>query len=250
VARCRCDGRQPRRRQLKQVPPLTARAVDSGRRRNRHPHPATASEESCRHCGHDFRLKLPSRPEEFHPEPLTDSVREPPDSYGSCHRVQAAAFPCQDPPPRPQWHCATSTYRFQRTHRSSSRGGTMVRGRCESGLKRHGRAGLSEAERKRKFAGRRAGRGHVCQSRRAPSPAAAGHASVTMTTTVSAAARTVPRQRDQSLRPLISLRASQFGQYALLKKPKLVRQFQKKTIQLNAKEIVALFYKSLILLST
>src|SRR5260363_59764 len=27
---------------------------------------------------------LPSRPEEFHLQPLTDSVREPLDSYGSC----------------------------------------------------------------------------------------------------------------------------------------------------------------------
>ena len=35
---------------------------------------------------------LPSRPREFHPEPLTDSVREPLDSYGSCHRAKAAAF--------------------------------------------------------------------------------------------------------------------------------------------------------------
>jgi hypothetical protein len=35
---------------------------------------------------------MPSRPREFHPEPLTDSVREPLDSYGSCHRAKAAAF--------------------------------------------------------------------------------------------------------------------------------------------------------------
>jgi hypothetical protein len=34
----------------------------------------------------------PSRPRELHPEPLTDSVREPLDSYGSCHRMKAAAF--------------------------------------------------------------------------------------------------------------------------------------------------------------
>jgi hypothetical protein len=34
----------------------------------------------------------PSGPREFHPEPLTDSVREPLDSYGSCHRAKAAAF--------------------------------------------------------------------------------------------------------------------------------------------------------------
>src|SRR5580658_5184790 len=39
-----------------------------------------------------WRLLLPSRPGEFHPEPLTDSVREPLDSYGSCHRAKAAAF--------------------------------------------------------------------------------------------------------------------------------------------------------------
>jgi hypothetical protein len=36
--------------------------------------------------------ELPSGPEEFRLEPLTDSVREPLDSYGSCHRVKAAAF--------------------------------------------------------------------------------------------------------------------------------------------------------------
>src|SRR6516164_6527216 len=36
---------------------------------------------------------LPSRPREFHPEPLTDSVREPLDSYGSCHRAKAAIKP-------------------------------------------------------------------------------------------------------------------------------------------------------------
>jgi 5-methyltetrahydropteroyltriglutamate--homocysteine methyltransferase len=35
---------------------------------------------------------MPSRPGEFQPEPLTDSVREPLDSYGSCHRMKAAAF--------------------------------------------------------------------------------------------------------------------------------------------------------------
>jgi hypothetical protein len=35
---------------------------------------------------------LPSRPGEFHPEPLTDSGREPLDSSGSCHRAKAAAF--------------------------------------------------------------------------------------------------------------------------------------------------------------
>ena len=34
----------------------------------------------------------PSRPGEFHPEPLTDSGREPLDSSGSCHRTKAAAF--------------------------------------------------------------------------------------------------------------------------------------------------------------
>jgi hypothetical protein len=36
--------------------------------------------------------RLPSRPGEFHPEPLTDSGREPLDSSGSCHRAKAAAF--------------------------------------------------------------------------------------------------------------------------------------------------------------
>ena len=38
--------------------------------------------------------RLPSRPGEFHPEPLTDSGREPLDSSGSCHRAKAAAFHC------------------------------------------------------------------------------------------------------------------------------------------------------------
>jgi hypothetical protein len=37
---------------------------------------------------------LPSRPGEFHPEPLTDSGLEPLDSSGSCHRAKAAAFRC------------------------------------------------------------------------------------------------------------------------------------------------------------
>ena len=37
---------------------------------------------------------MPSRPGEFHPEPLTDSGREPLDSSGSCHRAKAAAFHC------------------------------------------------------------------------------------------------------------------------------------------------------------
>jgi hypothetical protein len=34
----------------------------------------------------------PSRPGEFHPEPLTDSGLEPLDSSGSCHPLKAAAF--------------------------------------------------------------------------------------------------------------------------------------------------------------
>ena len=34
----------------------------------------------------------PSRPGEFHPEPLTDSGLEPHDSSGSCHPLKAAAF--------------------------------------------------------------------------------------------------------------------------------------------------------------
>jgi hypothetical protein len=41
-----------------------------------------------------LRKRLPSRPREFHPEPLTDSGREPLDSSGSCHRMKAAAFHC------------------------------------------------------------------------------------------------------------------------------------------------------------
>ena len=35
---------------------------------------------------------LPSRPREFHPEPLTDSGRDTLASSGSCHRTKAAAF--------------------------------------------------------------------------------------------------------------------------------------------------------------
>jgi hypothetical protein len=34
----------------------------------------------------------PSRPREFHPEPLTDSGRDTLASSGSCHRMKAAAF--------------------------------------------------------------------------------------------------------------------------------------------------------------
>ena len=36
--------------------------------------------------------ETPSRPGDLHPEPLTDSGREPLDSSGSCHRMKAAAF--------------------------------------------------------------------------------------------------------------------------------------------------------------
>jgi hypothetical protein len=39
------------RPQLDQVPPPIASLVDSGRRCNRRPHPATASKESCRRRG-------------------------------------------------------------------------------------------------------------------------------------------------------------------------------------------------------
>src|SRR6266853_3421938 len=38
------------------------------------------------------RPSLPSRPREFHPEPLTDSGRDTLASSGSCHRTKAAAF--------------------------------------------------------------------------------------------------------------------------------------------------------------
>src|SRR5258705_10125205 len=38
------------------------------------------------------RPRLPSRPREFHPEPLTDSGRDTLASSGSCHRTKAAAF--------------------------------------------------------------------------------------------------------------------------------------------------------------
>jgi len=36
--------------------------------------------------------RVPSRPREFHPEPLTDSGRDTLASSGSCHRTKAAAF--------------------------------------------------------------------------------------------------------------------------------------------------------------
>src|SRR5450830_651108 len=39
-----------------------------------------------------FSATLPSRPEVFHPEPLTDSGRDTLAPSGSCHRAKAAAF--------------------------------------------------------------------------------------------------------------------------------------------------------------
>jgi len=39
-----------------------------------------------------FGTFLPSRPGEFHPEPLTDSGLDTLASSGSCHRAKAAAF--------------------------------------------------------------------------------------------------------------------------------------------------------------
>jgi hypothetical protein len=39
-----------------------------------------------------FGAFLPSRPGEFHPEPLTDSGLDTLASSGSCHRAKAAAF--------------------------------------------------------------------------------------------------------------------------------------------------------------
>ena len=38
------------------------------------------------------RSRMPSRPREFHPEPLTDSGLDTLASSGSCHRTKAAAF--------------------------------------------------------------------------------------------------------------------------------------------------------------
>ena len=38
------------------------------------------------------RCAAPSRPGEFHPEPLTDSGLDTLASSGSCHRTKAAAF--------------------------------------------------------------------------------------------------------------------------------------------------------------
>jgi hypothetical protein len=50
-----------------QVPPPIASPVDSGRRCNRRPHPATASEESCGRRGHGLvSLTDPSRPPTVH----------------------------------------------------------------------------------------------------------------------------------------------------------------------------------------
>ena len=40
----------------------------------------------------DGYILLPSRPGEFHPEPLTDSGLDTLASSGSCHRTKAAAF--------------------------------------------------------------------------------------------------------------------------------------------------------------
>src|ERR1035437_3550794 len=56
--------------------------------------------------------RLPSRPGELHPEPLTDSGREPLDSSGSCHRAKAAALTQangDDPPPSLHGHYPAST---------------------------------------------------------------------------------------------------------------------------------------------
>jgi hypothetical protein len=67
IANCLKSIRLPRgpsqRPQLDQVPPPIASPVDSGWRRNRRPHPATASEESCHRRGHHFlSLNDPKRP--------------------------------------------------------------------------------------------------------------------------------------------------------------------------------------------
>src|SRR5262249_8959332 len=69
--------------------------------------------------------RMPSRPREFHPEPLTDSGRDTLASSGSCHRMKAAAFRCNcrllpdlpswpalnddDPPPSLHGHYPTSS---------------------------------------------------------------------------------------------------------------------------------------------
>src|SRR5215475_7265944 len=62
---------------------------------------AAVEQALCRSCAysheHDSaagvqRSRLPSRPGEFRPEPLTDSGRDTLASSGSCHRTKAAAF--------------------------------------------------------------------------------------------------------------------------------------------------------------
>jgi hypothetical protein len=47
--RCRCQGRRHQRLQFSQVPPPIANPVDSGRRCNRRPHPATHVGAPIRH---------------------------------------------------------------------------------------------------------------------------------------------------------------------------------------------------------
>jgi hypothetical protein len=59
-----------------------------------HPaHPTMPGTGSLLACQRRNCLKLrPSRPEDLHPEPLTDSGRKPLDLSGSCHPLKAAAF--------------------------------------------------------------------------------------------------------------------------------------------------------------
>jgi hypothetical protein len=55
----------------------------------------TAPDQCCRNVRKFLpwrRPHVPSRPREFHPEPLTDSGRDTLASSGSCHRTKAAAF--------------------------------------------------------------------------------------------------------------------------------------------------------------
>src|SRR5450759_1515262 len=47
---------------------------------------------ACRTPWSGFSATLPSRPREFHPEPLTDSGLETLASSGSCHHAKAVAF--------------------------------------------------------------------------------------------------------------------------------------------------------------
>jgi hypothetical protein len=74
------------------IQPSKIRDVPSAQSAFKGPSPWPLSAKAAADADMQNRLRLPIRPRDFHPAPLTDSVREPLDSYGSCHRTKAAAF--------------------------------------------------------------------------------------------------------------------------------------------------------------